>query len=86
MDAKVDPTVIKKAMHHKNIESQQVYTEPNLKELSRLLDEASVQLNSGVKQELDDMSWEMLTQYGFNDIDPSGLFTGIEPSLKKKKR
>ncbi len=86
MDAQVNPTVIKKAMHHKNIESQQVYTEPNLKELSRLLDEASIQLNSGVKQELDDMSWEILTKYGFNDIDPSGLFTGTEPILKKMKR
>lgn len=74
-----DPLIIKAALHHKSLESQLVYTEAQIAEVSQKLADATSRLNSGAApQQLFD-----LTAYGFEDVDPLGLFSGHQPLLQK---
>ena len=56
------------------------YTEPNFNEISNTLTAASVALDKGEK--MLDLSWENLTKYGFNDIDPNQYFSGENIKFK----
>lgn len=73
--------VIKKCMHHKNINSQLRYTLPSTADVSQALAAASVQLdlNSDSCNSGQSFDWRMLTEHGFGDIDPDGNFTGNHP-------
>lgn len=46
-NAKLDENVIQAALHHKSIESQNVYTEPSIEQVTRHLSNASEILNEG---------------------------------------
>tara|TARA_R110002072_G_scaffold142910_3_gene288782 strand:+ start:13 stop:1455 length:1443 start_codon:yes stop_codon:yes gene_type:complete len=78
--ANVNPLIIRRCMHHKSLDSQTPYTEPNFNEISNTLTAASEALVKGEK--LLDLSWENLTKYGFNDIDPHQYFSGENKKFK----
>lgn len=82
--AGVDAVVIKKCLHHASIESQTVYTTPTAKEITLNLNAATEKLLNLAQetQQVVTPSWEALTQNGFEDIDPSSLFTGKYVRLK----
>ncbi|WP_339753426.1 gamma-mobile-trio recombinase GmtY [uncultured Marinobacter sp.] len=84
-DAKVDPLIRKKCLHHKSINSQLVYTLPSSTEVSHALSAASEQLASGSNNDKASISfdWKTLAEHGFEDIDPEGNFTGKNPRLGK---
>ncbi len=78
-DANIDPILRKKALHHKSLESQIVYTEPNRAKLSRLLDAATqCALNGETGSTL--LPPDFLA-YGLQDVDPLGLMSGPSPKL-----
>ena len=77
-DAGVDPQIRQHVLHHKSIESQMVYTEPNITKVTRILDEATTLLESGQTTPRIDF-----TAYGFKEVDPLGLFSGPHPLLIK---
>lgn len=84
--ADLNPLIIKKCMHHKRIDSQVVYTLKSNALVSQMLSDASMRLESedvGGKPTIS-FDWKTLTEYGFEDIDPSGNFTGKNPQLEKK--
>ena len=76
--------IIQKCLHHVSIGSQVVYTTPNLKEITTSLNLATEQLyrSDNSNPEINTIpSWEVLTQNGFNDIDPNHLFSGKFPKF-----
>jgi hypothetical protein len=79
-DADIDPIILKKALHHKSIESQIVYTESERAKLTRLLAEATQRADAGVKLAPPD-----LLSFGFEDVDPLGLMSGPHPKLLRRK-
>lgn len=88
MRAGIEAQLRQKALHHKSIHSQTIYTAPNAADVSKALDEATVTLNAlssegrCVKPEFD---MDKLLAHGFSDVDPDGLFSGPNPKLKPKK-
>ena len=84
--AGVQEIVIKKCLHHASLESQVVYTMPTIKEITASLDIATEQLLNPTEpvEQIGTPSWEVLTEHGFNDIDPLELFTGKHPKLGKR--
>ncbi len=83
--AGVQEIVIKKCLHHASLESQAVYTTPTAKEVTSCLNAATQQLLNPTEpfERVGTPSWEVLTERGFNDIDPDELFTGKNPNLGK---
>jgi hypothetical protein len=76
-----NPTEIAKikqyALHHKSVESQKVYGLPTVDEVTKAMTVADTRLIAGGKTPvLPDM-----TTYGFEDVDPLGLFSGPHPKL-----
>ncbi len=88
MRAGIDPQLRQKALHHKSIQSQLVYTAPNAADVSKALEEATVTLDAlsaegrNVKPDLD---MNKLLAYGFGDVDPDGLLSGPNPKLLARK-
>lgn len=79
--AKLDPLMIRRCMHHKSLESQLPYTGQSQKDISDELNRASLQLaNDQTKGKA--QSWKELIEYGFDDIDPYGYFSGKTPKLR----
>ncbi len=65
------------ALHHRSIESQKVYGPPSVAEVTKAMATADTKLIAGDEiPVLPDM-----TTYGFEDVDPLGLFTGPFPKL-----
>jgi integrase len=83
--AGVPEVVIKKCLHHASLESQAVYTTPTAKEVTNCLNAAMQQLLNPTEpvERVGTPSWEVLTEHGFNDIDPDGLLTGKNPKYGK---
>jgi len=83
--AGVDPIIRKKCLHHASLESQAVYTAPNLTDVSKCLSAATLQLSE--LSQSDDLyavtDWQSLIEQGFDEIDPTGLFTGKHPKLRR---
>jgi integrase len=79
-DANVDPILRKKALHHKSLESQVVYTEPDRAKLVRELEAAAEREKNGTVLPPPDF-----LSYGFRDVDPLGLMSGPNPKLVGKK-
>ena len=77
--------MIKKCLHHASLESQIVYTSPTAKEVSNILNAASISLLTPTESvdQTTIPSWVVLMEHGFSDIDPIGLFTGKNPKLGK---
>ena len=78
-DAKIDPIYRKKALHHKSLESQVVYTEPDRARLVRALEAAAEREKAGQTLPPPD-----LLRYGFKDVDPLGLMSGPNPKLLRR--
>jgi hypothetical protein len=84
MRAGVEPLYRKKALHHKALASQAVYTTPAIADMTRMLDAAMARLDElrdqgcAVKPVL---GLSQLLQFGFEDIDPDGLLSGPDPKL-----
>ncbi len=78
-DAKIDPLIRKKALHHKALESQLVYTEPTIEKVTSALGDGAAALDRGEAIQPPDFM-----RYGFEDIDPMGLLSGPHPRLKRK--
>ncbi|PNW66974.1 gamma-mobile-trio recombinase GmtY [Aeromonas veronii] len=81
--AGLSPIIIKRNMHHKSIESQIVYTGQSQSEVSDELNKATFELTNP-RSKVKPLDWQTLTEYGFNDIDPQGIFTGKHPKLRRK--
>ncbi|MBP7780446.1 MAG: site-specific integrase [Burkholderiaceae bacterium] len=79
-DAGIDPVVRKKALHHKSLESQVVYTEPNRSKVCLAMDAAlQREKDGGISPPPDFLA------YGFQDVDPLGLLSGLNPKLRRSK-
>jgi len=76
-----DPLIIKAALHHRSLESQLVYTESHIAEVTQKLADAACILDSGqsIQSPFD------ITVYGFENVDPLGLLSGPRPKLKNGK-
>ena len=72
--AKLGALVIKKAMHHSSLESQEIYTEPEYEQVQTMIEE-SLRRSDG-----DEPDRPNLADFGFHDFDPLELLT------KEKKR
>lgn len=84
--SKVDPLIIKKALHHSSLNSQVVYTQPGIKDVTIALEEAARTLNSmnySNQNTDDEQSWSSIMERGFEDIDPDALFSGKYPKLRR---
>ena len=68
-------------MHHKSLESQIPYTGKGQQEISDELNKATSQL-ANPESKVKAINWEDLVQYGFEDIDSAGFFTGKNPKFK----
>ncbi|WP_255991688.1 gamma-mobile-trio recombinase GmtY [Chitinolyticbacter albus] len=81
-DLGLDAIFLKKALHHKSLESQAVYIEPDRVKLNRAIDAAmarSEKSNDGAALPPPDF-----LAYGFKDVDPLGLFSGPNPRLLRR--
>lgn len=85
MRGSVEPKVKQKALHHKSVASQAVYTAPSVTDVSNALNEAAQTLDRlmaegrYVKPTFD---LGKLLAHGFEDVDPDGLFSGPNPKLR----
>ena len=85
--AGVDPVLRKKALHHKALGSQAVYTTPNLAEVTRALTAAAGRLDalaSEARAVKPTLELAQLLAFGFEDIDPDGLLSGPSPKLLRR--
>lgn len=80
-EAGLDPLIRKKCLHHKSLESQTIYTMPGARRVSEMLNVASEQLAHRDAQ-ASGTDWKALMEYGFDAIDPAGLYTGRQPKLR----
>lgn len=78
--ADVNPLICKKVLHHKSLNSQLRYTAPGIERVTRVLDASTAALTGDTAQPVP--GWDELLRYGFEDIDPDGLFSGPDPKLK----
>lgn len=82
-DAEIDPIARKKALHHKSLESQVVYTEPDRQKLLRALElaeERAARGEGGVIADPPDF-----LAHGFEDVDPLGLLSGPKKLMRRKR-
>jgi hypothetical protein len=86
MRAGIDPILRRKALHHKSLASQAVYTAPNAADVAKALNAAQAALDRHavdgriVKPEFD---MARLLAFGFESIDPDGLLSGDNPKLMR---
>lgn len=69
--------IIQSAMHHKSIESQLVYGLPTVTQVTKAMASAEHKLTQGK----DTSALPDMTKYGFETVDPLGLFSGPFPKL-----
>lgn len=79
----LDAQVIMKAMHHKSIESQIVYTEADRAKVNRAITAAVAHEEKSGEGAL--LPPPDFLAYGFKDVDPLGLFSGPNPKLLRKR-
>jgi hypothetical protein len=82
--AGVEPIFRKKALHHKSLASQAVYTAPAIADMTRMLDAATARLDeltSHGQVAKPVLGLSQLLQFGFEDVDPDGLLSGTDPKL-----
>ncbi|MBF8176062.1 gamma-mobile-trio recombinase GmtY [Herminiimonas contaminans] len=85
MRSGVSPQVKQRALHHKSIASQAIYTAPSATDVSNALNAATHTLDllaaegRHVEPAFD---LKKLLAYGFEDVDPDGLLSGPNPKLR----
>jgi hypothetical protein len=87
MRAGVEPVFRKKALHHKSLASQAVYTAPAVADVTRMLNAAMGRLDELCDQGLvvkPALNLVQLLQFGFEDVDPDGLLSGVDPKLLRR--
>lgn len=85
MRSGVSAQVKQKALHHKSIGSQVVYTAPNATDVSNALNSATNALDKLVAEGRfvkPTFDLDKLLAHGFEDVDPDGLFSGPNPKLR----
>lgn len=85
MRSGVSAQVKQKALHHKSVESQAIYSTPNATDVSNALNEATQTLDRLVadgRHVKPTFDIKKLLAYGFEDVDPAGLFSGPNPKLR----
>ena len=86
MRAGIDPILRRKALHHKSLASQAVYTAPNVADVTKAMNHAQAALDRHasdgliVKPEFD---MARLLAFGFEHIDPDCLLSGEHPRLRR---
>ena len=76
-DAKVNELIIKKALHHKSLRAQAVYTEPDIAQVSKILKEVTFRnSDSGINPILNP------TDFGFLKLELTDSLTKLEKVLK----
>lgn len=88
-NAKVDPLIIKKALHHSSLNSQSVYTQPGVRDVTIACEQAAEQLDRQehvVFRNDVELSWGSIMETGFEDIDPDSLFSGKYPKFRRGER
>lgn len=83
--AGVHPRMIQKALHHKALSSQAVYTAPTMDEVSDELNQALEKLSTP-RNSADIPNLGEMLRHGFSDIDPEGLLSGETPKLQRKQK
>ncbi|MCX7205650.1 MAG: gamma-mobile-trio recombinase GmtY [Proteobacteria bacterium] len=78
-DLGLDAIFLKKALHHKSLESQLVYTEPDRVKLNRAISAAMTRVENAEDGKA--LLPPDFLAYGFKDVDPLGLFSGPSPKL-----
>ena len=65
--------------------SQSVYVQPGITDVTKALDEATTELETGVtpKFSVHKEDWDELMKVGFEDIDPMQLYSGANPLFRK---
>jgi integrase len=81
-DLQLDAIFLKKALHHKSLESQTVYTEPDRVKLNRAIDAALARAEKA--EDGAALPPPDFLAYGFKDVDPLGLFSGPNPKLLRR--
>ena len=81
-DLQLDAIFLKKALHHKSLESQSVYTEPDRVKLNRAIDAALARAEKA--EDGAALPPPDFLAYGFKDVDPLGLFSGPNPRLLRR--
>lgn len=79
VDADVDVLVRRNALHHASLESQLPYTEPTAAKVSAVLEAAMSRLAQGDGKAA--LETADLLAYGFDDVDPLGLLSGLNPKF-----
>lgn len=79
----LDAIFRKKAFHHRSLESQVVYTEPDHKRLLREMTAAEERAQRGEGAAL--LRPPDLLARGFEDVDPLGLLSGPKKLLRRKR-
>lgn len=85
MRSGVSPQVKQKALHHKSLGSQAVYTVPNATDVSNALNEATQVLDRLMaegRHVMPTIDLNKLIAQGFEDVDPDGLLSGPAPKLR----
>lgn len=77
-DSSIDPIIRKKVLHHRSMESQEIYTEPEFERVTELLNAATDILNRGESMPPPDMM-----KFGLGDMNCFDVFTA--PKLKKRR-
>ena len=80
--AKLDPILIKKALHHSSLNSQLVYTTPGIQDVTDALNAIESINSTGEKTNAESENWSELLKEAFEDIDPEGLFSGKFPRFR----
>ena len=77
---KVPPVMRAKCLHQSSLDSQLVYTDPSDSETYEYLNKIpeDLEFNPNIKTK----GWQEILQYGFNDVDPTGLLSGTYPKLR----
>ncbi|OYV50104.1 MAG: integrase, partial [Burkholderiales bacterium 21-58-4] len=81
-DMNLDAIFVKKALHHKSLGSQAVYTEPDRVKLKRAM--ATAEARAEKTEEGTALPPPDFLAYGFRDVDPRGLFSGHDPKLMRR--
>jgi len=81
--ADIDPSIRKKALHHKSLTSQAVYSEMKQTSVSAIFDRATRTLAEGKTSSIAEPD---LLMYGFEDVDPFGLLSGQRPKLLRNNK
>ena len=78
-DANIDPIIRRNALHHASLESQLVYCEPQVEQVSKILNSIEDNIASS---KASDPNIKVFLENCFNDVDPTELLSGQSWLLK----